>query len=160
MTGFPVTNKHSPRAEWEVLFRHDGDSTLVQSLIAPDYSRVIAPEQIQQKEYTPTLIEGNQYRFRLAINAIARQSRTGRDLNCDPMVWLSQRDFGVTFDDMSAIHDPLIEKSRGQTIRVNRYNVDGILTVTDAERLATAISSGIGRGRAWGCGLMSLVQVG
>lgn len=54
--------------------------------------------------------------------------------------------------------------SRGQganrgTATLTRVQYDGLLTVTDPELLRTALTQGIGRGKAYGCGLLSLARV-
>jgi CRISPR system Cascade subunit CasE len=35
---------------------------------------------------------------------------------------------------------------------------DGSLVITDAERFAVTVQKGVGRGKAWGCGLLSLMR--
>jgi CRISPR system Cascade subunit CasE len=44
----------------------------------------------------------------------------------------------------------------GEAGRISVLEFDGILRVTDPERLLTAVASGIGRARSFGCGLMLL----
>jgi CRISPR system Cascade subunit CasE len=159
MAGFPQTTAPSARAEFAALFRVDNDSALIQSAIAPDYSRVVPPELVQTRSFEPQVIDGQSYRFRLAINSIKRKSRSGADIPVDPHEWMAARDFGAEFDITSATHDPVTELSGDRRVRVNRWGLEGSLIIADAERLTTAISQGIGRGRAWGCGLLSIVPI-
>jgi CRISPR system Cascade subunit CasE len=160
MAGFPAVSSSTPRSDWKILFRHDGSSTLIQSIIPPDYSRIVAPELISQRKYTISIVEGTEYRFRMAVNAIARQPRTGRDLPCELSTWLANRCIGAHFTAMSATHDPLTEVTGKRRVHVNRYSIDGFLVAENADRLLGVVSDGIGRGRAWGCGLISLVPIG
>ncbi|WP_197319949.1 type I-E CRISPR-associated protein Cas6/Cse3/CasE [Saccharomonospora sp. NB11] len=46
--------------------------------------------------------------------------------------------------------------TRTRKITITPVRYDGHLTVTDPAALATALQSGIGRGKAYGCGLLSL----
>lgn len=157
MAGFPTTNNPSARAEFAALFRVDGDCTIVQSSIAPDYSRVLPVNMAQTKMIDISPQNDTGYVFRLAINSIKRQSRTGRDIPIDPRDWIAARDFGAEFDVRSAVHLPVTELSADRRVAVNRWDLSGVLTVKNAETLMEAMSSGIGRGRAWGCGLLSIV---
>lgn len=157
MAGFPTTNNPSARAEFAALFRVDGNYTIVQSSIAPDYSRVLPLDMVQTKVFDISPQNGTGHVFRLAINSIKRQSRTGRDIPIDPHEWIAARDFGAEFDIRSAVHSPVTELSGDRRVLVNRWDLSGLLTVKNAEILAAAMSSGIGRGRAWGCGLLSIV---
>lgn len=45
-----------------------------------------------------------------------------------------------------------------QSIKCFTVDFDGLLTVTDADLLINALWDGIGRGKAWGCGLLSLLK--
>lgn len=60
---------------------------------------------------------------------------------------------------------PLVQVSSRETIHFRRgaqkvtlarARFDGLLEVTDADRLRSALTSGIGRAKAYGCGLMTL----
>lgn len=44
-------------------------------------------------------------------------------------------------------------------VTINRTVYEGVLRVTDAEALRTVLVSGIGRSKAYGCGLMTLARV-
>jgi CRISPR system Cascade subunit CasE len=49
---------------------------------------------------------------------------------------------------------------RGKTITLMRAQYDGVLRVTDSDTLRHALVCGIGHGKAFGCGLLTLVPVG
>lgn len=51
------------------------------------------------------------------------------------------------------------EPSRRRTATITRAQFDGVLEVTDEELLRTALTHGIGRAKAYGCGLMTLARV-
>ena len=44
-------------------------------------------------------------------------------------------------------------------VRISKARFAGTLEVTDPERLRTTLTQGIGRGRAYGCGLLTLAPV-
>lgn len=51
------------------------------------------------------------------------------------------------------------EPARRSTATITRAQFDGALEVIDAELLRTALTHGIGRAKAYGCGLMTLARV-
>lgn len=46
----------------------------------------------------------------------------------------------------------------GTPIRITPVLYDGMLTVTDGERFLTKLQEGVGRGKSYGCGLLSISQ--
>ena len=50
-------------------------------------------------------------------------------------------------------------RRKGRPIRFSSINYDGILTVTDPDRLLRALFEGIGRSRAFGCGLFLVRRI-
>lgn len=107
--------------------------------------------------------EGDTYAFKTTLNMVTRgrdgKSRAAVPPN-DKMVWLSrtaQRNgFKVNgIPDVFAIVDTF-EKPDGKRVTLDKSTVTGVLTVTDADRMRRALSAGIGRGRAYGCGLITL----
>lgn len=51
------------------------------------------------------------------------------------------------------------DRRGGSTVTLRMAQFDGLLQVTDAERLRASLLSGMGRAKAYGCGLMTLRQV-
>lgn len=49
---------------------------------------------------------------------------------------------------------------RRSTVTLRRVQFDGTLQITDAEALRSMLINGIGRGKAYGCGLMTLKKLG
>lgn len=157
MAGFPDSDIQTPRSEWGVLFRVDGAYTLVQSHVMPDYSRILPSDKYLTREYQIDVVAKREYRFRLAINAVARVK--GSDVFITPEEWFNRRadEFGFVLGEWTATHDPVTESSSGHRVQVNRYQVDGMLTVTNPEIVINQMISGYGRGKSWGCGMMSLL---
>lgn len=49
---------------------------------------------------------------------------------------------------------------RGRTVTLRRAQFEGSLQVTDSDRFQKALVSGMGRAKAYGCGLMTLREIG
>lgn len=60
------------------------------------------------------------------------------------------------------IDDVRVAQFKGKAdraITLQQATVSGYLTVTDSERFALSVASGLGRGRAFGCGLLQVVPL-
>lgn len=158
MWGFPATDDPSPRQKWGVLHRVDGRFILVQSKIEPVWPALL---DTQVKPYELTLESDRRYRFRLAINPVI-QSKQGRS-PIDPITWLRAKDLGAEFEVCKVTQSDIVERSwragRARRVPLAVATLDGYLTCTDPDRLQEAITDGIGRARAYGCGLLSVVPV-
>lgn len=163
MAGFPRYEGSSPRKHFGVLFSHHCDHTLVQSHVKPNWEDIF-PKCLPHargsvscytiKTYIPNPDIGERYYFHTVINPI--KTVRGRRIGCDEREWLDRRDIGVTFEDITIDRGFSLESSHGRQIPVTRSTVTGILTVTDPEKLILAIRNGIGKARAYGCGLLLL----
>jgi CRISPR system Cascade subunit CasE len=49
-----------------------------------------------------------------------------------------------------------VPNDRTHVISCYMADFDGVLRISDVEQFETAYSQGVGRGKAWGCGLLSL----
>ena len=131
------------------------------------------------------LRKGQVLRFRLRANPTKKidtksgpdgQRRNGRrvDLRTEPqqIEWLSRRAGGSGFrlvplgpgSDAPAVRVGASERLRGRTasrlVTVAGVLFEGLLEVTDPDKLRLAIREGIGPGKAFGCGLLSLAPLG
>jgi CRISPR system Cascade subunit CasE len=156
MAGFPETDAPSPRASWQILYRAEGDRLLVQSAIAPDWSNVLPPSvPVATKQVEPRYEAGCRYRFRLAFNSVSRYK--GNDKFLDPVDWLTRRDFGGEITHGTPTVETVSDvSSTGHRVVLRRATVDGTILVTDVDRLMHVVTHGIGRGRAYGCGMLSV----
>lgn len=139
----------------------------------------------ESREYEPLLAritKGQRYAFRLAANPV--HTVTGDDgvkrrlahvSVGHQLRWLEERAeaIGVSFgvadsegtdpDPTSAVRVSFRETVRfrrgEQRVTLARTRFDGMLEVENAERLRTALISGIGRGKAYGCGLLTLAPL-
>lgn len=164
MRGFPRGATCFPRAEFGVLYRVEPDgSAIIQSNVEPDWSTCLPANRVQTKEYNPErqIIEGASYRMRLAFNSVDRSPMISdpsriHEVSADPTEWLSKRDIGgaIIIDHVSVT--PQFSRSKNSLVPTNRAIVDGIITVTNKDKLLQCIRKGVGRNKAYGCGLLSL----
>jgi CRISPR system Cascade subunit CasE len=159
---------------------------LVQSDEEPDWERSsgLHPGTVATscvKTIEPLFSPGQSLRFRLRanptmmhvngdINVRADHKRCGLYKEAEQLAWLERhagrsgfqivRDvvriasLGVQNGEKPAAK----EGGKGHTVKCLTVDFDGVLTVDDADAFLAAFRKGIGRGKAWGCGMLSLAQ--
>ena len=172
-------------AEYEAarcLFRVDGSDegrelhVLVQSLRPPDWSRLtVGPDYLsappEAKTFAPALLAGQRLRFRLRANPTLRRSagtgnkgtRIGVYGEEEQQAWLGRKGeaggFGVP--DCRVVDGGFVLCRRSGGASAQRHlcaTFDGLLQVTDPDRLLATLASGLGSGKAFGFGLLSLAR--
>lgn len=115
------------------------------------------------------LTVGAQVRYRLVGNPSKRtprgHERPGKIValrGADADQWWLQRanNSGLVVNTMSAVVLADIRGRKGRKSNPVRHaatRFDGIATIADVSQLREAITSGVGRGKSYGCGLLSLV---
>jgi len=169
------------------LFRIDpqfGDRVviLVQSAVNPDWDYafhnasyfLVAPPEV--KSFDPCFAEGQRLRFRLVVNPTRKiDTKSGLDghrrngkrvpVPVDQFhEWLARRacpaGFSIDKDSTTAqpgyVYVKKMPDSNGQRLRSVRYN--GILKITDPALFQEALTRGIGPGKAFGFGLLSIAN--
>lgn len=121
------------------------------------------------------LMKGQQYAFRLVANPIHIVTEGGmkkRRVHQKPefqLQWLLDRQeaMGVKFlreeDAVAATvtgSERLVFNRKGRNVTLVRVVYQGLLEVTDRELLEQTLISGIGKGKAYGCGLLTLAKAG
>lgn len=104
------------------------------------------------------------YRFALDANPSSKDTGTRRFLasEADQLEWLRRQGDRHGFRpelvtvSASALPDRFRRGRSTVTLPVVRFT--GTLTVTDPDAFASALTSGIGRGKAYGCGLMTIAR--
>ena len=165
-----------PRADLGILYRlGSGDeqfTLIVQSQVRPrwdDLPRGYLSRSADIRPLEPLLdriIPGSVWQFRLVANAtVARQgARHGLTRERDLIAWLLARgtQLGARLE---ADRTPTfiardlgdVRGRRGPNrITVRQASFDGVLEAVDAAALKRAVLDGVGRARAYGCGLLSL----
>jgi CRISPR system Cascade subunit CasE len=157
MKGFPFAEANS-RQLYNVLFRDEPEGfAIVQSAVKPDWGHCLPSENYQVKEFEPVAIElGRRYRIRVAFAPIKQKDR--RERRISPEEWLERHPLGGDLE-IDRIHESTgTDWSGDNVISVNRAVVDGYLTVVDPAKVEYLLVNGVGRKKAYGCGLMSLIR--
>lgn len=169
------------RAQTGLLFRIDhlrtGAATiLAQSTTQPDLSRLPAgygtADQRPLDPLLDVLTEGLTVRYRLSANASKRVWKDDGRHTAGQIVPLSGTDADAWWRtraekrhglQLHSLRSEAVASARGQrgqnTVTHSITRFDGTALVTDPEALRQAILAGIGRGKAYGCGLLSLAPV-
>ena len=174
MACFPRAAGSDARREFGVLWRVEpGDvpTVMMQAQACPDLAALppgYANAQVRSLDAHLGALRGGQVvHFRVVLNPI-RKSRGGAT-NRQRVVpaaereeWASNR---VAAAGLTLLSQPSVTglPARHITKGERRFpiysaQVDGIARVADAERLESAIRGGIGHAKAWGCGLMTVLQ--
>lgn len=140
-------------------------------------------DMVETKKYDALLdriVQGSQWRFRLTANPTKGQRKKDRKtgekspergkvaaLISVPQQeeWLLKRAeeygfslspdaFGVTHS-----HTYVFHKQGRQRVTILSVSFEGVLTVLDAERFRQTMTEGIGRGKAYGNGLLTIVRM-
>ncbi|WP_150236420.1 type I-E CRISPR-associated protein Cas6/Cse3/CasE [Nocardiopsis quinghaiensis] len=179
MSLFPDGAGQEARRTFGVLFRAEdtpgGPQVLLQSNTEPDLSRLPTHYGTgQTKDLSPlldALEPGRHVRYRIAANAVRRPGHTTRaknDVNSVvPLMgaaadewWARQAEAsGLTVHslDSQALDAARGERKEGRhKIRHARTLFEGTAQINDADLLRERTIAGIGRGKAYGCGLLSL----
>lgn len=183
MSLFPSDAGPDPRARFGILFRLEdtpsGPHILLQSSVEPALDRL--PENygtFLSRPLTPlldALKPGLAIRYRCVASAVRKPGATTRALyNLPPVVpltgeaadewWFRQADT-AGLKPLTLHSQPLdvVQGKRGtqgpaaqQRVRHARTRFDGTAAIIDPDLLRTKITEGIGRGKPYGCGLLSI----
>lgn len=137
----------------------------------------ISEEAWETKDISPLLArvtDGSEWHFRLTANPTIR--KTARDksqrgeLHAHITVghqkdWLAKRaekhGFKLGADTFDVVHSRWLRFRKASTgtaiVTLLSVTYEGILQVTDAERFRSALTGGIGRGKAYGMGLITII---
>ncbi|WP_433235215.1 type I-E CRISPR-associated protein Cas6/Cse3/CasE [Actinomadura nitritigenes] len=138
------------------------------------------------KSYEPLLRQlkaGQQYAFRLTANPTYVEARRGQRGIRRPHVtaeqqttWLLEQSTKKGFEILPAAnphrlsteqahnlrlvdrHRIRFAKERGENVALHRVTFQGVLEVADESALRATLTYGIGRARAYGCGLLTLAR--
>ncbi len=165
-----------------------GVAILVQSAVKPDWAYAfhnagyLLAASPEVRSFDPCFAEGQHLRFRLMANPTKRFSRNSREKDGKPVAekwvgkrvpvptdqlyqWLARRagpaGFSVEEDSTTFqagyVYVNKTPNDKGQRLRSVRY--DGTLGVSDPARFQETLVHGIGPGKAFGFGLLSVAPV-
>ncbi|MEE4543603.1 type I-E CRISPR-associated protein Cas6/Cse3/CasE [Streptomyces sp. V4-01] len=183
MALFPDGIGPDARAQLGVLFRSEDNPTgpqiLLQSHHWPDPTRLPAAYGTALSRPLDPLLDalagGLTIRYRCVASAVRKPGATTRELYDLPAVvalrgapadeWWSRQAEAAGLKPLTVQSQPLdaVQGQRGtsgaaahQRVRHARTQFDGTAAILDPDLLRAAITQGIGRGKAYGCGLLSI----
>ena len=121
------------------------------------------------------LKEGEKFFFRTTLNPVKSISsgkssgKRGRVVAClsvaDKMAFLKERSEknGFALEDegfyVKESNFELLRKSDKQEVRINKVTYEGSLKITDVELFKTMLVTGLGKKKAYGCGMMTVIPM-
>lgn len=152
----------SRRATSGILFRvEDGSARphiLIQSRVSPA-STNDALVKTDCSGLIPRLMEGSSVRFRIEINAVRCQSRSTRRIavpESEIPEWVANTTLARGLSQIEVRDLEVMVLRAGQTpLRVAR--IDGTAIIRNQAAVLVLIEQGVGRAKAYGCGLLSVI---
>lgn len=169
MNAFPGDIQNDER----VLFRIEGPSEegiviLVQSKYCPDWSAMkVGNDYLADwpsvKEFDPKFSSDHQYRFRLLANPTRKVlgKRLGKLGDENALDWLERKANagGFQISEAQAIPKGFVRiKAKNRTMSLYSVLYDGTLNVIDPPKFTATYEVGIGSGKGFGYGLLSLAR--
>lgn len=121
---------------------------------------------LQTRDLPQGYLAAKRYNFTVIINPVRRESASrklvpvcGREA---VGAWFAAKapSWGFAVDEATLqVNDITVERfdKKGVTVTLSRATLSGSLEVQDGEAFARAVQQGIGRGRAFGCGLLQVI---
>lgn len=125
---------------------------------------------VLSKPIPDNFLEHQQYRFKVIVNPTRRDSASrklvvvrGREAVAH---WFTERASSSWGFEVSSPHlqvdkiEVLQFKDKNQRqVTIGQAHVQGLLRITDKDQFINSFTLGVGRGRAYGCGLLQIVPV-
>jgi len=149
---------------------HTGRNVLMLADRAPTDSVDGRHGQVQSKVVPDNFLQHPQYRFKVIVNPTKRDSASrklvpvcGREYVA---AWFTDRAASSWGFTVSAAHlqveridvQQFKDKQRRQ-VTIAQAHVQGLLSITDQDQFKKSFTRGIGRARAYGCGLLQMVPI-
>ncbi len=126
--------------------------------------------KVQSRPIPDNFLEHGQYRFKVIINPTRRDSASrkllpvrGREAVAQ---WFAERSanswgFSVVTEHLQVdkIDIQQFKDKQQRQVTIAQAHVQGLLRVTDQVQFQHSFTRGIGRGRAYGCGLLQIVPI-
>lgn len=124
---------------------------------------------IRTKEIPESFLRHEQYRFEVIVNPTKRNAASRRLIPIrekeNIREWFMSKaasSWGFEVDaaslDIPGVRVSRFEK-KGNAVTLSRATIRGVLTVTNQKSFVKSFNEGIGRGRAFGCGLLQIVPI-
>lgn len=160
MAIFPIVDSETPRHDMNVLYRFEQPADqppyfLIQSTTAP--TRFVNDIQTKEINYPP-LREGQHVRFTATLNAIKRAKRGVIPVEENSLAsWLENK-LRYSLIDIALIDKHrTVKKDKGAFMQMD--TIEGIGCVKNPELFNHLRTIGVGRKRAYGCGLITALPI-
>ncbi len=126
--------------------------------------------QVLTKVIASGFLQHTTYRFKVQVNPVRKDKQTGkrmaikgREAIAQWFIDRSPRSWGFEVNpahlQVDAVDVLQFKGKNSHTITLGKAHIQGLLTVTDHEQFQQSFKQGIGKGRAFGCGLLQIVPV-
>lgn len=126
--------------------------------------------EVNSRPLPPGFLDQRLYRFRIVINPTRRDNASkklvpvkGREAIADWFMARAESSWGFVVDPQALQVervDVLRFKEKAQReVTLAQAHLTGVLRVTDTDTFHQSVARGIGRGRAFGCGLLQIVPM-
>nr|WP_067292632.1 type I-E CRISPR-associated protein Cas6/Cse3/CasE [Marinobacterium profundum] len=126
--------------------------------------------EVLSKPIPDNFLEHSQYRFKVIVNPTRRDSASrklapvrGREAVAQ---WFAERaatswGFAIATEHLQVdkVEIQQFKDKQQRQVTIAQAHVQGLLRITDPAQFKTSFSQGIGRARAYGCGLLQIVPV-
>ncbi len=174
MTAFPDREEGGPG---RILFRVEGEglkpygrTVLVQSGVEPDWSRLNVDEDYllnppEHKSFDPLFSQGDVFSFRILANPTVKREgkRLGLMKDEEQIEWMKRKAENNGFSLISLVNIPKggregHKASENNKLKFHSVLFEGVLVVEDPEMFRNVLESGIGSGKGFGFGMLSLAK--
>lgn len=126
--------------------------------------------QVISKPIAETFLTFSRYRFKVQVNPVRKNKQTGKRIavkgRSDIANWFIQRamsSWGFEVDHQTLQVDAIdvlkFNDKSNRKVTIGKAHIQGQLTVTDLKQFHNSFKNGIGKGRAFGCGLLQIVPM-
>jgi CRISPR system Cascade subunit CasE len=126
--------------------------------------------EVLSKKIQPNFLQHKKYRFKVIVNPTTRNSASRKLVPVkghEPIrEWFAQRaekswGFKVNYPQLQldSVDVLQFEGKNRSAITLAQAQIQGLLEVTDQRQFEQSFARGIGRGRAFGCGLLQIVPI-
>ncbi len=141
---------------------------LVQSVNKPQWDCIFSPSEYMVKSYDPVFNTSNSFHFLINLSAtVSKSNGPGRQPTRIPIPWNQYEQWfcdkgknnGFDVITVSRIGDLYVSSRKKKELSIAGQKLTGVLKVTDPEIFHDAYRKGIGRGKAFGFGMLSLKRI-
>lgn len=126
--------------------------------------------EVESRPLPDDFLAHRHYRFTVTLSPTRRDNRTrqlipvkGREAIANWFIERAAKNWGFSVDPVRLqVDDVSVARFKARAdseITLQQATLSGYLTVTDTECFARSVASGLGRGRAFGCGLLQAVPL-